>query len=167
VYSNCERLSNALKICGGCDGRWTLKILPVLTEASRNRRAPWAWGSGTVDFPLTARRDEAARRLLTWAIDQHGRPATITIDKSGANTVAINGYNVDHVTEINLRQCKYSNNAVEQDHRAIKRMTRPMLGFKSWPSARILLAGIETMHMTGRGRRRAVSAAEQFFSLAY
>lgn len=45
-------------------------------------------------------------------------------------------------------QCKYlNNNIVEQDHRAIKRITRPMLGFKSFWCARILLAGIETMHM--------------------
>jgi putative transposase len=45
---------------------------------------------GTVDFLLTARRDEAAaRRFFEGAIDQHGRPETITIDKSGANTAAI------------------------------------------------------------------------------
>jgi putative transposase len=50
-------------------------------------------------------------------------------------------------------------------------MIGPMLGFKSWPSARILLAGIETMHMIREnqlsGRRRTVSAADQFYSLAY
>jgi putative transposase len=67
---------------------------------------------------------------------------------------------------------QYLNNIVEQDHRAIKRITRPMLGFKSWYSARILLAGIETMHMIrkkqlGRRRRTIVSAADQFYSLAY
>jgi putative transposase len=126
----------------------------------------------TVEFLLTARRDEAAaRRFLEQAIDQHGRHKTITIDKSGANTAAITRYNADHESTINLRQCKYLNNIVEQDHRAIKRMTRPMLGFKSWHGARILLAGIETMHMIRKrqlGRHRTVmSPAEQFYSLAY
>jgi putative transposase len=68
---------------------------------------------------------------------------------------------------INLRQCKYLNNIVEQDHRAIKRLTRPMLGFKSWHGARILLAGIETMHMIRKkqlGCRGAVMSAAEFYS---
>jgi putative transposase len=176
--------------------RWALKILPALTEACRSRkravgkswrmdetyirvRGRWKYlyravgrDGATVDFLLTARRDEAAgRRFLERAIDQHGRPETITIDKSGANTAAMTRYSADHETAINLRQSKYLNNIVEQDHRAIKRMTRPMLGFKSWPSARILLAVIETMHMIRNrqlsGRRKAVSAVEQFYSLAY
>jgi transposase-like protein len=177
--------------------RWALKMLPALTAAFRSRkrsvgkswrmdetyikvRGRWKYlyravdrDGQTVDFVLTARRDEAAaRRFLERAIGRHGRPKTITIDKSGANTAAIGRYNADHQTAINLRQCKYLNNIVEQDHRAIKRMTRPMLGFKSWHSARILLAGIETMHMIrkrqlGRRRRTVVSAAEQFYSLAY
>ena len=46
-----------------------------------------------------------------------------------------------------MRQNKYLNNIVEQDHRAVKTITGPMLGFKSFWSARILIAGIETMHM--------------------
>ncbi|HXA23271.1 MAG TPA: DDE-type integrase/transposase/recombinase, partial [Acetobacteraceae bacterium] len=73
---------------------------------------------------------------------------------------------------IDLRQCKYLNNIVEQDHRAIKRITRPMLGFKSPRCARILLAGIKTMHMIRKGQLASpngtfVSAAEQFYALAY
>jgi putative transposase len=70
-----------------------------------------------------------------------------------------------------MRQCKYLNNIVEQDHRAIKRITRPMLGFKSFWCARILLAGIETMHMIRKRQlgssASTASAAEQFYSLAY
>ena len=70
-----------------------------------------------------------------------------------------------------MRQCKYLNNIVEQDHRAIKRITRPMLGFKSFRSARIIIAGIETMHMIGKGPLNCsagstLSAADQFYSLA-
>ncbi len=71
-----------------------------------------------------------------------------------------------------LRQCKYLNNIVEQDHRAIKRITRPVLGFKSFRCSRILISGIETMHMIRKGqlsdiKDRASSAASQLYSLAF
>ena len=64
------------------------------------------------------------------------------------------------------------NNIVEQDHRAIKRIARPMLGFKSFRCARVLIAGIETVHMIRKGQLdrpegRATSAASQFYSLAF
>ncbi len=87
----------------------------------------------TVDFLFTAHRDRAAARgFLERAIDQHGEPEKITIDKSGANTAAIvDGYNAEQAADIEMRQCKYLNNIVEQDHRAIKRIVRPMLAFKS------------------------------------
>ena len=124
----------------------------------------------TVDFLLTARRDrKAALRLLHKAIGRHGVPAKITIDKSGANVAAIESYNADHNAEIETRQGKYLNNIVEQDHRAIKRMTRPMLGFKSFWSAVITIASIEIMHMIRKGQVRSrgmLRPAEQFYSLA-
>ena len=126
-----------------------------------------------MDFLLTAKRDrKAALRFLRRAIGQNGTPEKITIDKSGANTAAIDSYNTGHKTDIERRQCKYLNNIIEQDHRAIKRITRPMLGFKSVRCARILLAGIETMHMIRKGQLAGpngtfASAAEQFYSLAY
>jgi transposase-like protein len=102
----------------------------------------------TIDFLLTAKRDrKAAKRFLDKAIRQNGLPETITIDKSAANNAAIEDYNAEHKTSIRIRQVKYLNNIVEQDHRAVKRITRPMLGFKSFRTARILLAGIELMHM--------------------
>jgi putative transposase len=71
-----------------------------------------------------------------------------------------------------LRQSKYLNNIVEQDHRAVKRITRPMLGFKSLRCARILIAGIEMMHMIckgqlGRVKDRASSPAAKFYCLAF
>ncbi len=50
-----------------------------------------------------------------------------------------------------MHQSKYLDNIVEQDHRAIKRITRPMLGFKTFCCARILIAGIETMQMIRKG----------------
>ena len=91
------------------------------------------------------------------------------IDKSGANTAAIEEYSTDNEARIKLRQAKYLNNVEEQDHRAIKRMTRPMLGFKSFWSAAITLAAIELMHMICKGqlKSRAKSRpAQQFYSLA-
>jgi transposase-like protein len=57
------------------------------------------------------------------------------------------------------------NNIVEQDHRAIKRLVRPMLGFKSFRSAAVTLAGIELMHMVRKGQLRPtgeVRPAQQF-----
>ena len=84
----------------------------------------------TVDFLLTARRDKkAARRFLNKAIGSNGKPSLINIDKSGANTAAIKQYNTDENKRITIRQCKYLNNIVEQDHRFIKLRIRPMLGF--------------------------------------
>ena len=85
-------------------------------------------------------------------------PQKITLDKSGANTAAIDDYNTNPESDIELRvaglgpQAKYLNNIVEQDHRAIKRQTRPMLGFKSFWSAAITVAGIELMHMIRKGQ---------------
>ena len=126
----------------------------------------------TVDFLLTAKRDlAAARRFLERAINLHDVPEKITIDKSGANTAAIESVKADACVDILMRQNKYLNNIVEQDHRAIKRITRPILGFKSFWSARIIIAGIETMHMIRKGQMncpagKTLSAANQFYSIA-
>ena len=126
----------------------------------------------TVDFLLISKRDRAAaRRFLEQAINLHGVPEKITTDKSSANTAAIESVKVDACVDIVLRQSKYLNNIVEQDHRAVKRVTRPMLGFKSFWIARSSIAGIETMHMIKKGQMNCpngltLSAANQFYSLA-
>ena len=84
----------------------------------------------TIDFLLRAKRDyAAARRFLERAIDLHGAPEKITIDRSGANSAAIQGNLADSGADIEMRQNKYVNNIVEQDQRAVKRIVRPMLGF--------------------------------------
>ena len=57
-------------------------------------------------------------------------PEKVTIDKSGANTAAVRGLIADSGVSIELRQSRYLNKVIEPDHRAIKRRTRPMLGFK-------------------------------------
>jgi putative transposase len=109
----------------------------------------------TVDFLLTAKRDhKAALRFLRKAFDQHGTHEKITIDKSAANTAAIESYNAVHTAGIEIRQIKYLNNVVAQDHRAVKRVLRPMLGLKSFRAAAATLAGIELMHMIRKGQLR-------------
>ena len=127
----------------------------------------------TIDFLLTEQRDEkAAKRFLTKAIRRHGVPEKITIDGSEANAAAIRSYNQEHGTTIVIRQVKYLNNIVEQDHRAVKRITRPMLGFKAFDAAQGTLAGVELMHMLKKKQmvlevaKEGLSAAEQFYSLA-
>ena len=77
-------------------------------------------------------------------------------------------FNAGRDTPIKIRQNKYLNNIIEQDHRAIKRRTWPMLGFKTFRCARILLGGIELMHMIKKGQMKGISQtpAEQFYSLA-
>ncbi len=102
----------------------------------------------TIDFLLTEKRDQkTAKRFLNKAISRHGTPDKINIDKSGANAAAIVSYNVEHGTTITIRQCKYLNNIVEQDHRGVKRITRLMLGFKSFEAAQNTLTGIELMRI--------------------
>jgi transposase-like protein len=174
--------------------RWVVKYVPLLDEQFRERKRPvgsswrmdetyvrikgvWKYlyravdkAGATVDFLLTAKRDrKAALRFLRKAIGHNGAPEKITIDKSGANTAAIESYNKDHKAGIEIRQVKYLNNIVEQDHRAVKRLARPMLGFKSFRSARVTLTGIELMHMIRKGQLRTkgnLRPAQAFYSLA-
>ena len=92
--------------------------------------------------------------------------------QSGANTAAVHGLIDDSGVTIELRQSKYLNNLIEQDHRAVKRRTRPMLGFKDFRSAAKIIAGIETSHMIRKGQLacpedQALSSADQFYSLAF
>jgi len=97
----------------------------------------------SVDFLLTAHRDKkAALRLLRNAQRQQGLPDKVTIDKSGANTAALEALQEEGGAAIEIGQNKYRNNIVEQDHRAAKRVVRPMLGFKSFRSAWCALVGV-------------------------
>jgi len=76
--------------------------------------------SNTVDFLLTKRRQRiSAHKFLIKAIANNGKPELINIDKSGANTSAIELYNRRNYSRIKIRQCKYLNNIVEQDHRML------------------------------------------------
>src|SRR5437763_11330790 len=177
--------------------RWVVKYRPLLEEAFHRRKRP-VWVSGrmdetsskgkgewrslyravdkqgqTIDFLLTEQRDEqAAKRFLTKAIRRHGVPEKITIDGSAANKAAMTSYNEEHGTAIEIRQIKYLNNIVEQDHRGVKRITCPMLGFKAFDAAQDTLVGIELMHMLKKRQMvveagaESLTAAELFYSLA-
>src|ERR1700732_3161645 len=175
--------------------RWVIKLVPLFEKAFRRHKRPvgkswrmdetyvkvkgqWQYlyravdkQGNTVDFLLRAHRDKAAaRRYFEKAIDRNGEPETITVDKSGANLAALQAINAERETPIKIRQVKYLNNIVEQDHRAIKRRTRPMMGFKDFRCARIILCGMEVMHMIAKGQMNdgdiGLTAAEQFYSLA-
>ncbi len=90
-------------------------------------------------------------------LEVNGLPRKIVIDKSGANTAGIKAINkmlkgFGCPIPIEMVRRKYLNNIVEQDHRFIKRRTRPMLGFKAFVSASTTLAGIEIANMIRKGQ---------------
>ena len=113
-------------------------------------------------------RTVAAKAFFRKAFKNNGIPGSVTIDKSGSNTCALNSFNEKRPEEqkIEIRQNKYLNNIIEQDHRFIKKRTKPMLGFKSFCSAKITIAGIENIRMIQKGQiigsNNNVSAFENF-----
>ena len=109
----------------------------------------------TIDFLLRAKRDAiAAKSFFRKAFKQHGRPDKVTVDKSGSNKAALAACNkgVEPDKAIEIRQIKYLNNIVEQDHRFIKKRTRPTLGFKNFYSAAATITGIENIRMIQKGQ---------------
>jgi putative transposase len=176
--------------------RWAIKFLPLLEKIFRKYKRPvgaswrmdetyikvkgvWKYlyravdkEGKTVDFLLTAKREKAAaKRFFDKAMQALGAPEKVTMDKSGANKAAIDEINSGMDTPMVIRQVKYLNNVIEQDHRAVKRVTKPMLNFKSFRSAKNVLAGIELMHMIRKGQLMMegadeLSFADQFYALA-
>jgi putative transposase len=162
--------------------RWVVKYAPSLARIAQKRKAPteaswrldetyvkvrgdWCYlyravdrNGQTLDFMLSEHRDEAAAlRFLAKAISANGLPRACGIDKSGANTAGLKGMNkalraAGSPRQIRVYRSKYLNNIVEQDHRGVKRRTRPMMGFKSFTSATATLDGIETAHMIRKGQ---------------
>ncbi len=176
--------------------RWAIRFLPLLEKTFRKYKRPvggswrmdetyikvkgvWKYlyravdrDGKTIDFLLTAKRDKAAaKRFFDKAMQANSVPEKVTMDKSGANKAAIDEINANREKPMVVRQVKYLNNIVEQDHRAVKRITKSMLGFKSFQSAKNILAGIELMHMIRKGQimmegADKMSYAEQFYALA-
>jgi putative transposase len=100
------------------------------------------------------------------AFKENGRPDKVTVDKSGSNKAALNYFNKDvsKEEEIEIRQVKYLNNIIEQDHRFIKKRTRPTLGFKNFYAAKETISGIENIRMIQKGQILGQSACQSSFN---
>jgi transposase-like protein len=106
---------------------------------------------------LSARRDhKAAKRFFKKVLKARhsSKPRVINVDKNGAYPPAFEDLQEEKLVEedCELRQVKYLNNQVEQDHRAVKRITRAGLGYKSFHTAWRTIRGIEIMHMINKGQ---------------
>lgn len=159
--------------------RWIIRFVPLIDTRVRKYKKPtgsswrmdetyikvngrWVYlyravdslGS-TIEFLLRNHRDAVAvKAFFRKAFKNNGLPKKVNIDKSGSNTAALINANkgLPINQQIEIRQNKYLNNLIEQDHRFIKKRTKPMLGFKSFHSAKITIAGIENIRMIQKGQ---------------
>ncbi len=111
----------------------------------------------TIDFYLSKTRDKkAAKRFFKKALRSFhaSKPRVITVDKNPAYPIAIEELKKEKSIPggMQLRQQKYLNNIVEQDHRFIKKRVRSMLRLKSFRTATFIISGIETMHIVKKGQ---------------
>jgi transposase-like protein len=116
----------------------------------------------TLDFLLSSKRDQkAAKRFFKKVLKArtNKKPRVINVDKNAAYPPAFEDLKEEKLVEedCELRQVKYLNNRVEQDHRAIKRITRAELGYKSFYTAWRTIRGIEIMHMINKGQVEGVN----------
>jgi len=130
-------------------GKW--KYLYKAVDSSGN----------TIDFMLSAKRDKrAAKRFFRQALKvAHSQlPRVINVDKNAAYPTALGELKAEETLTqaCKLRQNKYLNNIVEQDHRFIKKLVNPSLGFKSFHTARRTIIGYETMNMLRKGQIQQV-----------
>jgi len=177
--------------------RWVVEFGPKLAAAFKKRKAAvngsWRMDEtyikikgkwyylyravdkygATIDCLLCKHRDtSAAHRFFKKAIRSSGLPEKVTIDKSGSNIAALELINekLEPEKKIKVRQIKYLNNIVEQDHRFIKKITKPTKGFKSFNTARATLVGIELHHMLRKrqyiGKKTCTTVWDQFYQLA-
>ena len=133
----------------------------------------------TVDFMLSEKRDEpAARAFFNKAIGSSGIPDKVTMDKSDANKAGVNTINLALALlcmfgglplQMTVRQIKYLNNIIEQDHRFVKKITNGMRGFKEFNAAEATLSGIELHHMLRKNQHTQsndLTIFEQLYELA-
>ena len=194
-YRDIEELMaiRGIKVDHATIQRWVFKFTPLLEKEFNKRKkvvgkrwrmdetyikvkGQWRYlyravdkQGHTIDFLLTKRRQRmSAQSFLIKAISNNGKPELINIDKSGANKHAIRVYNKRSFSKIKIRQCKYLNNIVEQDHRFIKKRIIGGLGFKEFESAKKTQAGIEIVHMIKKEQliSNRKSMFKSFLSLA-
>ena len=116
----------------------------------------------TIEFLLTAKRDAAgAKRFFRKALSSPGNPVprVINVDKNPAYPAAVDALKAEGrlPRRVRLRQCKYLNNVIEQDHRTVKKRVWLAKGYGSFPTAWRTLQGIEAVHMIRKGRVRRVA----------
>jgi len=119
----------------------------------------------TIDFMLSAKRDtKAAKRFFRKMLkaSQHQSPRVINVDRNNAYPPAVEELKKEGVFPVTsqLRQCKYLNNILEQDHRFIKRRVNPGLGFFSFNTARRTASGYETMNIIRKGQIEGVGKGD-------
>lgn len=179
--------------------RWVIKYAPQLEAKFRakKRRVSSSWRmdetyikvkgqwvyyyravdkfGAIIDFYLSETRDEtAAHAFFNKAINQHGLPEKVVIDKSGANAAALDTVNIRlwlsgcMLFMVEVLAVKYLNNIVEQSHRKVKGKMHQCLGWKSWEGAESTLAGVELWSMIKLGQMdttEMMTPWEQFYSL--
>jgi len=106
----------------------------------------------TIDFYLSKTRDhKTVKYFFKKALRSFhvSKPRVITVDKNPAYPIAVEELRKEKnmPSGMQLRQKKYLNNIVEQDHRSIKKRVLSMLGLKSFRTAKKILSGMEAMHM--------------------
>jgi IS6 family transposase len=119
----------------------------------------------TIDFLLSAKRDAvAAKRFFqkVFSLSANPIPRVINVDKNPAYPAAVDALKADGILprRVQLRQCKYLNNVVEQDHRTVKKRTWLAKGYGSFQSAWRTLEGIETMSTIRKGPVKCVAKAD-------
>ena len=126
----------------------------------------------TIDFLLTAKRDTAAaKRFFRKALRSpaNPQPRVINVDKNRAYPTAVEELKVDGTLRrrCRLRQCKYLNNVIEQDHRVSKKRVWLARGYQSFSTAWRILQGIEAVHMIRKGRARGVGKGDLLAQLQF
>jgi IS6 family transposase len=126
----------------------------------------------TLEFLLSPTRDaEAAQQFFskTLAASHTSEPRVMTVDKNAAYPKAFKELKEEGIIPDNceLRQVKYLNNIVEQDHRFLKRLVKPGPGFFSFESAWWTLQGYEIMNMMRKGQMRGVEKGDSRRQIAF
>jgi transposase, IS6 family len=178
-----------LKVDHSTIARWVLAYAPELEKRVKPRLKPtsdswrvdetyikvkgeWLYqyravdsDGQTIEFYFSAKRDAAAAQAFfekALGAPHTVTPRVINVDQNAAYPKAVDTLKTTHQlpAETELRQVKYLNNLIEQDHRFIKRRTRPGLGFFTFDSAQRTLSGYETMNMIRKGQAKGVNKGD-------